>query len=341
MKLALISDAWQPQVNGVVTTLVELILELEKLGYRVEIIHPGLFNACTCTGYAGVDLAIRPKKQLLQILTKLKPEAVHIATEGPLGWAARSICLNLSWPFTSAFHTKFPEIFNAWAKVPVSWGYALLKHFHRPSSGVLIPTQSVLMGLQKRGFQNLKAWSHGVDIDLFRYHDRPVSFSALGVLPRPIALFVGRISPEKNIEAFLEMDFPGSKIVCGIGPLEKKLKQRYPKAYWLGILPRNELAVLYASADVFVFPSVSDTFGLVLLEAMATGTPVACYPADGPLEVIGASDAGVMSHDLSKAATKALQISRQKVRARAEVFSWHSVAKSFANYLTLIPQNRA
>lgn len=340
MKLALISDAWQPQVNGVVTTLIELIAELDKLGYTVEIIHPGLFNTRPCPGYAGIDLAIRPKKQLFEILTKLQPDAVHIATEGPLGWAARSLCLKFGWPFTSAFHTKFPEIFNASAKIPVSWGYALLKRFHQASSGVMIPTQSVLAGLRQRGFQNLRPWSHGVDIDFFRYHDRPISFPLLGELPRPIALFVGRVSYEKNIQAFLEMDFPGSKIICGVGPLEPQLKQRYPKAHWLGILPRDQLVTLYASADVFVFPSASDTFGLVLLEAMATGTPVACYPVDGPLEVIGTSDAGVMSHDLGEATMKALQISRRKARARAEVFSWYSAAKIFSDYLMPIQRNK-
>lgn len=340
MKLALVSDAWQPQVNGVVTTLIELIIELERLGYHVEVVHPGFFKTRPCPGYPEIDLAIRPNKQLFQMLQKFKPDAIHIATEGPLGWAARSLCLQSGWSFTSAFHTKFPEIFNASVKVPVSWGYALLRRFHQPSSGVMVPTQSVLSGLQRRGFQNLKPWTHGVDIDFFRYHEQPVIFPALGALPRPVALFVGRISYEKNIAAFLEMDFPGSKVVCGVGPLERQLRQHYPTVNWLGILPRNELVALYASADVFVFPSTSDTFGLVLLEAMATGTPVACYPADGPLEVIGDSDGGVMSHDLKEATMKALQISRQQARARAETFSWLAAAKSFADYLTPIRSNR-
>lgn len=338
MKIALISDAWHPQVNGVVTTLIELVKELRKLDHYVEIIHPGLFSTRPCPGYPGIDLAIRPKKNLSQFLKKLKPDAIHIATEGPLGWAARSLCLQSGWSFTSAFHTKFPEIFNASAKVPVSWGYALLRRFHQPSASVMVPTQSVLSGLQRRGFQNLKPWTHGVDIDLFRYHDQPILFPTLGALPRPVALFVGRISYEKNIEAFLEMDFPGSKVVCGVGPMEKQLRQRFPAAYWLGILPRSELVTLYASADVFVFPSKSDTFGLVLLEAMATGTPVACYPVDGPLEVIDKSGGGVMSHDLNDAVLKALQISRQEARARAEAFSWGTAAKSFTDYLVPIRQ---
>lgn len=338
MRLAIITDAWHPQVNGVVTTLIELVKELKKLNHHVEIIHPNLFSTRPCPGYPGIDLAIRPKNQMSQILKMLNPDAIHIVTEGPLGWAARSLCLQSGWSFTSAFHTKFPEIFNASVKVPVSWGYALLKRFHQPSSGVMVPTQSVLSGLQKRGFQNLKPWTHGVDTDFFRYHDQPIFFPTLGTLPRPVALFVGRISYEKNIQAFLEMDFPGSKIVCGIGPLEKQLRQRFPEVYWLGILPRDELVMLYASADVFVFPSKSDTFGLVLLEAMATGTPVACYPVDGPLEVIGNSGGGIMSNDLKDAVLKALQISRQEARARAEAFSWYVTAKNFVDYLEPIRQ---
>jgi glycosyltransferase involved in cell wall biosynthesis len=333
MRLALITDAWHPQVNGVVTTLMELVKELEKLNHSVKIIHPNLFNTRPCPGYPGIDLAIRPKKQMAQILKVLNPDFIHIATEGPLGWAARSLCLQSGWPFTSAFHTKFPEIFNASVKVPVSWGYALLRRFHQPSAGVMVPTQSVLSGLQIRGFQNLKPWTHGVDTDLFKYHHLSVFFPALGTIPRPVALFVGRISYEKNIEAFLEMDFRGSKIVSGAGPLEKQLRQRFPEVYWLGILPRNELVTLYASADVFVFPSKADTFGLVLLEAMATGTPVACYPVDGPLEVIGNSGGGAMSNDLEDAVSKALQISREEARARAEAFSWYAAAKDFIDYL--------
>jgi glycosyltransferase involved in cell wall biosynthesis len=333
MRLALITDAWHPQVNGVVTTLMELIKELEKLNHSVKIIHPNLFNTRPCPGYPGIDLAIRPKKQMAQILKVLNPDFIHIATEGPLGWAARSLCLQSGLPFTSAFHTKFPEIFNASVKVPVSWGYALLRRFHQPSAGVMVPTQSVLSGLQIRGFQNLKPWTHGVDTDLFKYHHRSIFFPALGTIPRPVALFVGRISYEKNIEAFLEMDFRGSKIVSGAGPLEKQLRQRFPEVYWLGILPRNELVTLYASADVFVFPSKADTFGLVLLEAMATGTPVACYPVDGPLEVIGNSGGGAMSNDLEDAVSKALQISREEARARAEAFSWYAAAKDFIDYL--------
>lgn len=333
MRLALITDAWQPQVNGVVTTLLELIKELEKLDYQVRVIHPGLFKTYPCPGYPGIDLAVFPKTSLSSLLADFRPNAVHIATEGPLGWAARALCKQAGWSFTSAFHTKFPEILKAATGAPTAWGYAFLKKFHQSSAGVMVPTQSVLNGLHDRGFHNLRAWTHGVDVDFFTYHDRPIQAPMLGDIPRPIALYVGRISYEKNIQAFLDMRFSGSKIVCGAGPLERHLKQAYPNIYWLGILPRAELRNLYASADVFVFPSTSDTFGLVLLESMATGTPVACLPVDGPLEVIGASQAGVMSYDLSAATQQALAIPRKYARSRAEAFSWQAAAKYFTEYL--------
>ncbi len=333
MKLALVTDAWQPQINGVVTTLLELVNELKKLDYQIQIIHPGLFHTHPCPGYPGIDLAIFPKNPLGNILSTFKPDAIHIATEGPLGWAARSLCVQAGWSFTSAFHTKFPEIFTAATGIPLNWGYALLRQFHRPSAGVMVPTQSVLNNLHVRGFQNLRSWSHGVDIDFFRYYENPIEPPVLGPLPRPIALYVGRLSYEKNIGAFLKMDFPGSKIICGTGPVENQLKQEYPGVHWLGILARDILARLYASADVFVFPSMADTFGLVLLEAMAAGTPVASFPADGPLEIIANSQAGVMSDNLAEATIQALNIPRKKARFRAAAFSWKAAAKQFADHL--------
>ncbi|MDT8364489.1 MAG: glycosyltransferase family 1 protein [Nitrosomonas sp.] len=315
------------------TTLIELVAELEKLQYQVEIIHPGMFKTRPCPGYSGIDLAVSPRKELSAVLASFEPEVIHIATEGPLGWAARSWCMQEQLPFTSAFHTKFPEILNAAVGLPVSLGYLLFKRFHRFSAGVMVPTQSVLHNLHMRGFQNLKPWTHGVDTNFFNYHDQPVEPPIVGNLPRPIALYVGRVSYEKNIKAFLDMDFNGSKIVCGVGPLEDQLKRSHPAIHWIGILPRTELAKLYASADVFVFPSAADTFGLVLLESMATGTPVACFPVDGPLEVIGESNAGVMSDDLAQATMQALKIPRAQARSRAESFSWETAAKYFTDYL--------
>ena len=339
MKIALVTDAWQPQVNGVVTTLVELVRELTGAGHALEVIQPGQFETRPCPGYAGIDLARSPRRGVTDRLDRFAPDAIHIATEGPLGWAARSYCLRNGLAFTTAFHTKFPEIVNAAAKVPVSWGYALFRHFHRPSSGVMVPTQSVLRMLERRGFRNLRAWTHGVDTSLFTFHAQPQLHPAVGNLPRPISLFVGRVSYEKNIEAFLKMDFPGSKVVCGVGPVEAQLKERYPHVRWLGLMPRNELARIYAAADLFVFPSHADTFGLVMVEAMATGTPVAAFPVDGPLEVLGRRDelglsvGGAMHDDLRKACLAAMAVPRHEARSRAIDFSWKYAAELFASHL--------
>ncbi len=341
MKLVLITDAWQPQVNGVVTTLVELVRELGTAGHEVHVIHPGQFRTRPCPGYAGIDLAVRPRRQLAQQLDALQPEAVHIATEGPLGWAARAHCRKRGWRFTTAFHTKFPEILNAALKVPLSWGYALFRHFHKPSAGVMVPTHGVLRMLEKRGFRNLRTWTHGVDTTLFQMHEQPQVYEPMVLLPRPVALFVGRVSYEKNIEAFLQLDFPGTKVVCGVGPLEAQLRERFPGVRWLGLLPRDELARVYAAADLFVFPSRSETFGLVMLEAMATGTPVAAYPVDGPLEVLGQPDShgGALNEDLQQACFATLAIPRHEARARALQFSWAEATRMFTGHL--VPASQA
>ena len=337
MKIALITDAWQPQVNGVVTTLVELVRELEILGHRVEVVHPGLFKTRPCPGYAGIDLAVRAQRLLAKMLDTFEPDAIHIATEGPLGWAARSYCMKRKLGFTTAFHTKFPEILHAALKVPLSWGYALFRYFHKPSSGVMVPTQGVLEMLRQRGFKNLCSWTHGVDTQLFAFQPEPRFSPLMGTLARPVSLFVGRVSYEKNIDAFLRLDIPGTKIVCGVGPLEASLKDRYPQVRWIGLVPRTELAKIYSAADVFVFPSRSETFGLVMLESMATGTPVAAYPVDGPLEVLGnpdgSSHGGVMHADLKVACYGALAVPRHEARARSLAFSWMRAARLFEGYL--------
>jgi len=337
MKIALVTDAWQPQVNGVVTTLVELVRELQALGHTVEVIHPGLFKTRPCPGYAGIDLAVRPKALLTTRLDAFAPEAIHIATEGPLGWAARSYCRKRGLRFTTAFHTKFPEILHAALKIPLSWGYALFRHFHKASSGVMVPTQGVLRMLDQRGFRQLRSWTHGVDTALFPFHPEARLYPRMGTLVRPVSLFVGRVSYEKNIEAFLSLDIPGTKVVCGVGPLEASLKERYPQVRWLGVLPRDELARVYAAADVFVFPSRSETFGLVMLEAMASGTPVAAYPVDGPLEVLGKPDGsrhgGVLDEDLKRACYSAMAVPRHEARARSLDFSWAHATKLFEGHL--------
>lgn len=337
MKIALVTDAWRPQVNGVVTTLVELVQALQAGGDEVLVIEPGQFRTRPCPGYPGIDLALRPGRQVAHRLDEALPDAVHIATEGPLGWAARRHCLRRGIAFTTAFHTKFPEILHAAARLPLSWGYAVFRHFHRPSAGVLVPTQGVAQMLAQRGFGQLRDWTHGVDTRLFGFAPEPGEYAPLGRLARPVQLFVGRVSYEKNIQAFLELDLPGTKVVCGVGPVEGRLRGRFPQVRWLGVLPRDELARVYAAADVFVFPSRADTFGLVMLEAMATGTPVAAYPVHGPTEVLAAAPGqavgGVMHSDLQHAVHKALAIPRAAAREHAQRFSWDAAARMFRGHL--------
>jgi glycosyltransferase involved in cell wall biosynthesis len=312
---------------------------MQKLGHEVEVIHSGMFRTRPCSGYAGIDLAISPKKILAQLLNNSQADAIHIATEGPLGWAARRYCVKHGLAFTTAFHTKFPEILNAALKIPLSWGYALFRYFHKPSSGVMVPTLGVLGMLQTRGFVNLRQWTHGVDTELFSFHARPYDHFELEGLARPLALFVGRVSYEKNIESFLKLKMAGTKIVCGVGLLELNLKKQYPDVKWLGLLPREDLAKVYAAADVFVFPSKSETFGLVLLEAMACGTPVAAYPVDGPLEVMcdaqGTPEGGILDVDLLSATHQALTTPRSHARHRALQFSWENSAKIFVKNLVV------
>ena len=336
MKLALITDAWQPQVNGVVTTLVELVKYLQARGHDVRVIHPGLFPTRPCPGYAGIDLAIKPGRQLSGLLDDFKPEAIHLATEGPIGWAARAYCLRHGLRFTTAFHTRFPEILRAALRIPLSWGYALFRQFHRPSAGVMVPTEGMLRILKARRFNNLLAWTHGVDLALFPYRAQKQVCSQLGPMSEPVFLYVGRISYEKNIQVFLDLVLPGTKVVCGVGPLEPELRAQYPHVRWLGILPRQQLADVYAAADVFVFPSRNETFGLVMLEAMACGTPVAAFPVDGPLEVVG-SDArhpgGILDEDLRQACLKALELERSQARERAMRFDWDQAGRRFESFL--------
>jgi len=348
MKIALVTDAWKPQINGVVTTLVELIEKVQAQGHEVEVIHPGLFKTRPCPGYADIDLAVRPAKELKHRLDAFAPHAIHIATEGPLGWAARRYCIKHKLAFTTAYHTRFPEILKAALRIPLWMGYALFRYFHKPSAGVMVPTQGVLELLTSRGFGQLRRWTHGVDTDLFGFSAQAVEHQLLAGLRRPIALYVGRVSYEKNIEAFLSMPWHGSKVVCGVGPLESSLKARDATVRWLGVLPRDVLAGVYAGADVFTFPSRNETFGLVMLEAMSCGTPVAAYPVDGPLEVLVRPTGddpqiygGVLSEDLGKASLEALHIERTQPRAHAGLFSWSSSAQLFLSHLVVNPHSDA
>jgi glycosyltransferase involved in cell wall biosynthesis len=340
MKILIVTDAWQPQTHTVVTTLAELVRQLQSSGHEVVVIHPGQFNTRPCPGFPAIDIAWFPGARLGELMDAADADAIHIATEGPLGWAARRHCLRRGWPFTTAFHTRFPEILKTSFRLPLSWGYALLRWFHRPSSGVMAPSQAVLNMLQTRGFRRLRLWTHGVDTRLFALADQQRPLAPLGPLAHPVSLYVGRLSAEKNVEAFLSMDLPGSKVVCGSGPLASSLRARYPNVHWLGVLPRHELAHVYAAADVFVFPSRTETFGRTMLEAMASGVPVAAYPVDGPLQVLGNSGAGAMREDLRDAWSEALKLQRHQARDRALLFGWGRAGAMFLSHLVVLPRQR-
>ncbi len=335
MRIAIITDAWRPQVNGVVTILFELVDQLKQMGHEVQVVQPYMFDTRPCPGYAEIALARHIEPRLSKELDAFAPQAIHIATEGPLGNRGRKYCLKHGLPFTTAFHTRFPEILNAALRVPLVLGYWWFRRFHATAERVMVPAPATLRMLQQRGFANVAQWTHGVDGCVFTPGDR----SALDHLnlPRPIHLFVGRVSYEKNIEAFLNLSLTGSKVVCGVGPLEEKLKARFRNVTWMGVLPRAELAAVYRAADVFVFPSKSDTFGLTMLEAMACGTPVAAYPVEGPIDVVGASSAGVMDEDLAQAVAAALLIDRREPPKRAALFDDKTVATQFLAMLAPIP----
>ena len=340
MKILIVTDAWQPQAHGVVTTLVELARQLQASGHEVVVIQPGQFRTWPCPGHPDVHLALFPGRRLRELMDAAEPDAIHIATEGPLGWAARRHCLRRKLAFTTGFHTRLPDLLRAALGIPVSWGYALLRWFHRPSRGVMVPTQHTLDMLKARGLRQLRAWTHGVDTRLFALADAPVVYPPLGPLAHPVSLYVGQVSGERNIVAFLELDVPGSKVVCGAGPLRSALRLRYPNVHWLGVLPRHELAQVYAAADVFVFPSRGDSQGRVMLEAMASGVPVAAYPVDGPLQVIGESRAGALRDDLREAWSEALKVKRHEARDRALQFGWGRAAALFVSHLSVLPRPR-
>jgi glycosyltransferase involved in cell wall biosynthesis len=331
MRILLVSDAWLPQVNGVVRTLLAVVQELTKAGHDVRTITPDLFHTVPCPGYAEIRLALGGKHSVSRLIEEAAPDAIHIATEGPLGLAARRWCVKRGYAFTTAFHTRFPEYLAARVAVPERWTYHLLRWFHGPSRGVMVATESMRRELKKLGFDNLRPWGRGVDTSLFA----PGPRTGFGDLPRPIFVCVGRVAPEKNLPAFLDLDLPGSKVVIGDGPALPELQQRYPGAHFLGRREHRALADLYASADVFVFPSRTDTFGLVLLEALASGVPVAAYPVPGPIDVVGDSGAGVLSDDLRAAALGALKVPRDRCRAHAQTFTWQACARQFLENLTL------
>lgn len=330
-RLAIVSDAWHPQVNGVVRTLTRTVTELGTLGIEADVIGPDRFTTVPCPSYPEIRLAVDAWLRLPKMLEDLQPAAIHIATEGPLGQAARRYCRKRGYHFTTSFHTRFPEYLNARTGIPSSWTYAWMRRFHAPAQAVLVPTQSIIGTLEGYGFKNLRLWSRGVDTDLFRPAENEIDRDVLN-LPRPICLYVGRVAIEKNIRAFLDADTPGTKLVVGDGPQLHELKAAYPEAVFVGKKEGEALASHYAAADVFVFPSRTDTFGLVQIEALACGTPVAAFPVPGPVDIL-TPQTGVVSEDLGQAARDALKLSRKACRDHALGFSWEACTRQFRDCL--------
>jgi 1,2-diacylglycerol 3-alpha-glucosyltransferase/glucuronosyltransferase len=329
-RILIITDAWAPQVNGVVRTLSTVAGELRAMGHVVEVIGPDRFRTIPCPTYPDIRLALRPGRRLAAMIEAFAPEALHIATEGPLGLSARRWARRNGFAFTTAFHTRFAEYVQARTRLPVRPLYAWLRRFHGAGCGTMVATESLRRDLAARGFRHLRAWSRGVDLTLFTPEPR----EDWG-LPRPVLLYVGRVAVEKNIGAFLDLDLPGSKVVVGGGPQLASLRRRYPDVTFTGPRHGAALARAYAGADAFVFPSITDTFGLVLLEALACGTPVAAFPVTGPIDVLAGVEGcvGAVDADLAVAVRIALAADREACRAHAERFSWRTCAEVFLSYL--------
>ena len=334
MRILLVTDAWAPQVNGVVVTLENTVRCLRRWGHEVEVISPEGFRTFPMPTYPEIPLAVLPGTQVARRIREIEPDAIHIATEGPLGAAARAFCVKHRLQFTTAYHTCFPEYVKPRFGVPLGITYAWLRRFHAASSAVLVATPAIRSLLEGRGFRNIVPWSRGVDGDLFTPGEKRFS-----ELPRPVFLFVGRVAVEKNIPAFLALDLPGTKLVVGDGPQRKALEARFPDAVFVGAKRGTELASYFHRADVFVFPSRTDTFGLVLIEAMACGTPVAAFPVRGPVDVVTDPCAGVLDEDLGAAALEALRLDRGKVARFAQRYSWEHCTRQFVSHL--VPARRA
>jgi len=337
MRILIVTDAWHPQVNGVVRTLTCLRDQLDSRGYQPVMVTPEQFRSIPCPTYPEIRLALLPGRKMARTIESLQPCVVHIATEGPLGFTARKYCVDRGIPFSTAYHTKFPEYLAARSPIPAALTYKGLRWFHKHSSAVMVATQTVEDELVKQGFSNIKRWSRGVDTQLFRPWEQNRGDRNFLNLPRPIALYCGRVAVEKNIEAFLALPEPKSKVVVGDGPQLEHLAKKYPGVLFVGLKEGEELARIYAAADVFVFPSLTDTFGLVLLEALASGVPVAAYPVAGPRDVIGNAPVGCLHQDLGVAVREALLASPEACRRHAEKFSWAASTAQFIENVRPFP----
>ena len=333
MKVLIATDAWKPQINGVVTTLEHVTNYLRANGSTVRVIQPGDFKTMALPGYREISLAWNLWK-FAELVEAFQPDCVHIATEGPIGLAARRYLTKRGLPFTTSLHTKFPEYINKRVGVPVSWGYRFLRWFHAEAAATLVTTESMRKELTERGLRDLVVWTRGVDTDLFtpelRQHARELA-------AEPVMLYVGRVAVEKNIEAFLDLPIQGTKVVVGDGPAREKLQSSYPQTLWVGYQTGADLARYYANADVFVFPSRTDTYGIVMLEAMACGVPVAGYPATGTVDVVQEGLNGSIDEDLELAVMRALSVTRENCRRYAMSKSWDAVGELFAYELITMP----
>lgn len=330
MKLLIASDAWHPQVNGVVRSLEQMVRRAPEHGFETTLLTAGNFPSLPMPGYPEIRLAYAARARVAERWRAERPTHVHIATEGPVGFAARRHCLSHGLPFTTSYHTRFPEYLAARLPVPEAWSYAYLRRFHGAARGTMVSTASLQGELEARGFTHLMRWTRGVDTERFR----PAAPGApppaeLADLPRPLFLYVGRLAVEKNIAAFLSLDLPGTKIVVGDGPDRGRLQGLAPGARFLGTRTGAALSAVYAACDAFVFPSLTDTFGIVLLEALACGLPVAAFPVPGPNDVVGGTRVGVLDQDLRAAALAALDLSRSECRAEALRRGWDVSARQF------------
>lgn len=336
MRIAIVTDAWSPQTNGVVSTLRQTTSCLEKLGHEILLVTPGSFRSVPCPTYPEIRLALFPYRKLSAMIGAFRPDAIHIATEGSLGFAARRHCLRHGLEFTTSYHTQFPQYLRSRYPIPTSFSYRALRWFHGAAAHCMVSTQTVRDQLAERGFRNLVRWQRGVDTTLFK--PGPKDFLSL---PRPIAAYVGRVAVEKNIDAFLRMPWSGTRVVIGDGPELPRLKSQYRDAVYLGFRFGEDLARHLAAADVFVFPSLTDTFGLVNLEAMACGVPVAAYPVAGPIDVVEDGVTGALDADLARAARRALEIDPRNCRERALRSSWESCSREFESNLVPAGGQRA
>ena len=341
MRILLATDAWEPQVNGVVRTLTRVVAELRQMDEQVEVISPDQFTTIPLPTYPEIRLAVGAYEKVQESFKAFEPEAIHIATEGPIGLAARRICLEWKLPFTTSYHTRFPEYVSARLPVPLAAGYAYMRWFHRPSGRLMVATPTMREELEEHGFKNISLWSKGLDTAMFRPRE-PGEPDIFADLTRPVWLNVGRVAVEKNIEAFVKLELPGTKVVVGGGPQRDELMARYPDVKFVGAKFNEDLAAHYACADVFVFPSLTDTFGLVILEAWGAGTPVAAFSAPGPVDIIPETGAGVIApgrtEGLREACLEALEIDRAHVRKVAEGYSWRSCAEEFLRLLQPYPE---